>query len=226
MDLTTFKLRYSLQTYCMKFNTLFLLSFTFFACNQQKAGTDLVTKTDTLVGENLTVVATYPQFAFQSKDSAAILHCNEVLKNRTDVQYDLVNANNQGAIEIRSNFKIALENDTLLSLEFFKRNNAATSSPRNLTYHPLMVNLRSYSFYLFPEAIWLNFDRGQLLPYLKKYEEKNPNAAINYASYETGSMDVISFLIAEDSLILYPGGEGEFFGKMRVAVPFSALNLN
>jgi hypothetical protein len=47
----------------------------------------------------------------------------------------------------------------------------------------------------------------------------------NMNAYEDGASYLISFAVTKDSLILYPGDEGEFFGYDRFPIALSELSL-
>jgi hypothetical protein len=73
-----------------------------------------------------------------------------------------------------------------------------------------------------PKDLIPNFDRGKILPYVEKYNlDKKDN--INLLAYQKGSNYVITWGITESHFIIYPGGEGEWFGYDKIEIPLSEL---
>lgn len=161
------------------------------------------------------ILVKYPVIAGDYPDSLLVA-VNRVLSSMTDVNYQI--RNNIETDSVFSDFEVLLENDSLISFEFRKTLFRDTLNAH--FYYGLILNKEDLSAYIAPEALWKNFDRSALIPVIKK-------AGIidfNEYSYRKGSHTIISYALTRDSLIVYPGDEGEFRGRYRIAIPIKHLD--
>lgn len=158
----------------------------------------------------------YPEISGAYPDSL-LLTANRELKNMTDLDYDL--QNNLKSDSLYSGFTVLWENDSLISFEFTKQ--SYLEGQVYTTYYPRVMHKSDLWFYIAPEAIWPDFPREKLLNFMA------PELAegINQNAYKHGSQTLISFALRRDSIIIYPGEEGEFRGKYRIALASKALGL-
>lgn len=162
------------------------------------------------------ITHSYPMISGAFPDSI-LTAVNQSLFNMTDLNYKL--ANELDFDSLHSDYKLLYENDSLLSLEFFKVFYADDQIIKS--YYPRVMHKSDLSFYMAPEALWPGFSRELLLDYF----DTSYAHIINANAYVKDSRTVISFALAHDSIIVYPGEEGEFRGKYRVAIPAAELGL-
>lgn len=134
-------------------------------------------------------------------------------------------------------YNILLQNDTLLSIEFFtyeltfEDNLLSENREHDTIYHSLVINTKKNlqrsgkRLDLLDDIILQSlpgFDRGKLYPYVENYN-KTKNKNINLLAYLTGSNYEITWAITKDEFILYVGGEGEFCGYDKIIIPLIEL---
>ncbi|MEM9821999.1 MAG: hypothetical protein AAF985_13040 [Bacteroidota bacterium] len=127
---------------------------------------------------------------------------------------------------VKGDFRVTLQSQELLSIEFITEQLFGEVS--DTTYHSLVLNpskidegLLSYLSIELGQLI-PQLDRGDLLPYVRRYNEKK-KATINLAAYKKGNKHAIVWGVSERHLLLYVGGEGEFFGQDEIAIPLAEL---
>jgi hypothetical protein len=159
----------------------------------------------------------YPVISGSYPDSV-LLPANRALRKMTELEYDL--GNNIRSDSLYSGYKLLFENDSLLSLEFIKL--SFVDGQVYTTYFPRVMHKTDLTFFIAPEAIWPDFAR-ELLP---NYFDTSRVKSFNENSYSRGSHSIISFALTQDSIIIYPGEEGEFRGRYRVPIPLNTLGLD
>lgn len=126
-------------------------------------------------------------------------------------------------IKVRSDYYVYHQTDTLLSIELRKKVWSEERQEFFNWYYPISFKL--------PEGYWqpleMSLDEkewSKLNLALQDWNREDPeNRHYNAASYVWGDSDLIPFCWSSDSLILYPGGEGESHSQQKFAIAFSDL---
>ncbi|MBR9923361.1 MAG: hypothetical protein GYB31_21215, partial [Bacteroidetes bacterium] len=186
---------------------------------------EVLSKTRSVETPAYSAKATYPQIRGPFPDSI-LSKTNEFLAERGEVSFETPSSMKEELlgldldVSVVSDYRVLFENDSLLSFEIWTIK-THLNSIADTSYYPLVLNKSDLRWYVVPEALFPQFDRELLRPFLP-FGEKH----FHKESYETGANSGISWCLAEDAFILYPGGEGEFFGKFRVEIPIEELMLN
>lgn len=125
--------------------------------------------------------------------------------------------------QISSSYRIHQAKDTLLSIELFKDRSISGEERRIRTYYPLTIKLPEGFFQ--PLELSLNEQQWtKMQEKLESWQKAKPQSRrYNQASYTWGDTDLIPFCLSSDSLILFPGGEGEGHSFQRFSIPLIDL---
>ncbi|MFZ6051410.1 hypothetical protein [Halocola ammonii] len=205
---------------------LILASLSFFAC-QNNSQLEIEKVEETFVSrEGAKVYFSYPRIESGPADSIKVV-LNEWMKNIAELREKKVAEKEftKSEADIVYEYSILFQNDSLLSLENRTIYQASTDQNVPIVYRPIIMNHQNGNGYIAPESLWPNFERSKLIPYLEKtmssfHYKPNMNA------YKEGSGYLFSFAMTEDSLIVYPGNEGEFFSYDRLPIAFSELQMD
>ena len=202
----------------------FFCMLAFLACKEpEKENKTWHMVEDVLIdSQNVRVVSRYIQFS-ESADSS-LRAWNKTLRQRTEptreLQTDLLDpAIYEKGLLIESEGQVLFENDSLMALEY--RLIRKSGNNESISYYPLIILKKEGTIAITPEQLWPDFDRRKLRGiYKQKTDEFNETA------YELGVHTILPFCFSQDSLIVYPGTEGEFFGRNRISVPFADLGIS
>ncbi len=125
--------------------------------------------------------------------------------------------------DLTSDYKLHLQRDTVLSIELIRKAKQANSKEIKETYFPLTVKFPE-GYFLPLEFVLNERQWGKMTEYLKKWQAKWPKQRrYNEASYIWGDNDLIPYCLSSDSLILFPGGEGENQSWQRHSIALKDL---
>lgn len=112
--------------------------------------------------------------------------------------------------------------DSLISVELIRSLKSSTDAQAWRSYYPVTVKL--------PEIYNPPLDQffgakvyEKLLPKLKSWAQGDSNRFYNEQAFSPGTHYAIPYCLSADSLILYPGAEGEFTALNRLAIALSEL---
>lgn len=126
-------------------------------------------------------------------------------------------------VHLVSDYGVLYQSDTLIFFEFLVFSPVSDSFINY--YNPVLLNPEKGNLFLSPEAIWPDFKRSKIRKAVVEYGQIN-ELNINELAYRDSSNHLISFGVNRDSLFLYPGAEGEFFGYGRLGIPLAELGLS
>ncbi len=177
------------------------------------------------LGDGSIIKHAYPQCtgifdtAFQTK-------LNLVLYRIADIQC-LISNNRPSSNRVQENnaiiysgYRTTIKNDSLLGFEFYK-NFEKGDSLIFKEYRAILVNYRNSIFYGEPVEINTSLKRSEILSYIQNADTNKSKFFYNEFSYDDSKNTVLTWTITSDSLLVYPGGEGEAFGYFRVSIPFN-----
>lgn len=166
------------------------------------------------------VVHRYPQLTSYYPDSLR-MGINTALRSTTDVDRYLESCTNkQKPTQIISDYRVLLNNDSILSLEF-KLTRKSAGGVARVTYFPIVLPADTFRLEFY-EDVEKHLHRQKLWPYVQQLSLEQ-GKSFNHEAYKKGSRYHINFAFSEDSLILYPGGEGEFHGFYRLPIPLKKV---
>ncbi len=127
------------------------------------------------------------------------------------------------SIALQSDYKLHLMNDTLLSLEIYTLRKNRQTGQSQTVYFPLSIKLPEGYFqplqFSLSQSQWNTMQEA-----LRQWQEEKPQQRrYNEHSYIWGDSDLIPFCLSKDSLILFPGGEGEGQSYQRLSIAKSRL---
>lgn len=124
---------------------------------------------------------------------------------------------------IKSSYRVHSHLDTLLSIELRSDKLDPNTDSVWTTYYPLTIKFPEGYFY--PLELALSESEWQeMQSKLKTWAANDPqNRQFNEASYVWGDSDLIPYCLSADSLVLFPGGEGESFSRQRMSIALSQL---
>jgi len=172
------------------------------------------------------------QFNYPKVHSSSLgfSNLNGLLKNIPDYNYHAQNCDDSrfSKTSIEGDFKILLQTDEFLSIEFIKRFksddiNKVDSMISGFVINPIAFETNKGSKgEINIHSIIPNFKRGSLYKYVKQYNETR-KANVNLNAYQSESNYHINWTITDRDFILYLGGEGEIFGHDKISIPLDEL---
>lgn len=112
--------------------------------------------------------------------------------------------------------------DSLISIELIRSLKSTKDTKPGRSYYPVTVKL--------PEIYNPPLDQffgakvyEKLLPKLESWAQGDSNRFYNEVAFRPGTHYAIPYCLSADSLILYPGAEGEFTALNRLAIALSDL---
>ena len=154
---------------------------------------------------------------------------NEILEKLPDYNYHSNNCNDSRFSKqiIKGDYKVLFQNSERLSIEFTKKFHRDSISKidemiSGLVINPIELESNETKGLVNITSIIPSFKRGSLYKYVKEYNEVE-GASINLKAYEENSNYNINWAITNEELIVYLGGEGEFFGFDKIEIPISKL---
>ncbi|MEX1189845.1 MAG: hypothetical protein WED33_11350 [Bacteroidia bacterium] len=214
---------------------LSILSLTFiviiYSCSSDQKTLVSSEKESIKLKSGILINHTYPQINKAGSEEIKE-KLNNILKNYTDIQYQIANDSEDDSFnptndgKINSEFTILFESDSLLSIEF-RKDFLLSDSLYYREFRAVLLNHKTGVIQSSPEAYLPDFKRSKLLPFI--YGDllvSESQIYLNEASYLDGRNTTLTWTIKQDSFIVYPGGEGEMFGRYRVSIPCDSLGID
>ncbi len=157
----------------------------------------------------------YPQIR-GVQDSMKSQALNEYLKGAMLLQREVAACleSDESRI-IDADFQTFSNTDSLISLELIL--NKDLGDLKIKSYYPICMYMpEGYN-----PTLEMVMDSGifdKILPKLEAWQAENPDKAFNKLAYRPGANYFIPFGLSKDSLILYPGAEGEMVAFNRLAL--------
>lgn len=205
--------------------TIILLLLIFIGCQTDKANYEVLTQSKTIEKGDCKVPVNYPQIKWKL-DKADQNKVNEMLEKLPEHEYYAQNCSSENPQLVSGKFEILLKTDSVLCIEY--QTDITYKNENKRIFHSLVINpnkdasIDFGSLGIEPVDLIPNFDRGKILPYIERYNLEN-KANINILAYQKGSNYAITWGITESHFIVYPGGEGEWFGNDKIEIPLNEL---
>lgn len=167
----------------------------------------------------------YPEIEGNLAD-VNLIKINDLLERLPEHEFYAHNCDTENPQLVSGNFKVLLKTDSILSIEF--QTDIKYQNEQREIFHALVINPNKDASVdisligLDPADLIPNFDRIKILPYIEKYNSEH-KVNINTLAYQSGSNYVITWGISKSYFIIYPGGEGEFFGYDKIEIPLNEL---
>lgn len=123
---------------------------------------------------------------------------------------------------VLGDYLIHTHTDTLISIELIRAVKSASDAKPTRSYYPVTVKLPE----IFNPPLDLYFGAGiyeKLLPKLESWAQGDSLRFFNELAFKPGTHYAIPYCLSADSLILYPGAEGEFTALSRLPIALSEL---
>ena len=207
---------------------IFIIVIFIYGCESNTNGYEIIKREKTISKNNCRIKILFPEIS-GLEGQRKLAEINKVLENFPKHEYyahDCLEKKRKQN-EVTGDYEILLENDTILSIEF-RTYIQRTDERAHIIYHSVVINPKqAYDSKIGivgidPKQIFPTFKRGMIYPYIKKYSIKHKKH-INLLAYETGSNYIITWAITKTDLIVYPGGEGEWYGDDKVKIPLEKL---
>jgi len=211
----------------MKYLKYVLIVFlpVFIGCQTDDSTYEVLTKSKIVKKENCKVPVDYPQIRWKL-DKENYSKINEMLEKLPEHEYYARNCSSNNPQFAKGKVEVLLKTDSVLCIEY--QTDIEYKKERRTVFHSLVINPNSDasgdfgSIAVEPNDLIPNFDRGKILPHIEKYNLDNKDN-INLLAYQKGSNYAITWGITESHFIIYPGGEGEWFGYDKIEIPLSEL---
>jgi len=202
--------------------TLLLLALTLTACTQlASSALRVVDKRKELVGtEKCQISYRYPQIEGMA-DSLIQKRFNDFLGSVSRIPQAVIHCEKDSVERYRAkgDYSLSSLSDSLLSIEITTQ--YQQNQKQWVQYHPVTVSLPHLYFrpleQQFGAEIWAKVD-----PFLKRWAEKEEHN-YNQEAYHPGTKTVVNYTLGADSLVLYPGSEGEGVARHRLAIGLDQL---
>jgi hypothetical protein len=182
-----------------------------------------------IANDNCLIEFYFPEMRL--KDSRLnLIELNDLLEQFPDYEYqghrcDEANVNKR---IVKGDYKIMLQEDDILSIEFMTHISQVGEQSTRTVYHSLVMNPKEFNenkYSLDPESLFSNFDRKVLKKHVENFNKTN-NQTVNLLAYDTGSNYAITWGLTKETFILYVGGEGEAFGYDKIEIPIDEIKNN
>ena len=197
-----------------------------YSCKSNQDRYEITEQNEIISKDKCKISISYPEISGLT-DKEKTNKLNKILKEFPEHDYYAGNCETYGESNVKGDYQILLQNDSILSIEFrtlIERQNKKVDT----VYHSIVLNPKANDTSqigivgIEPNEIIPNFERGKIYPFVKKYNTENENH-INLLAYETGSNYAITWAISDKDFILYVGGEGELYGNERIKIPLNKL---
>lgn len=207
----------------MKRIFLLLLSLTLLTSCGKEASFKVFTEERNLIDDEHCLIAHRYPVIRGIRDSMTAVGINQYLKEALQLKYRLRDCL-QDSLGQRSvllgDFSTVQLNEDLISLELSLESQKMGSNTRQ--YFPVTLQM--------PEAYNPPLDLllgdgvlNQLLPYLEAWKSEKEGRNFNREAYQAGSNYALPYCLSADSLILYPGSEGEMLAQNRISIALENL---
>lgn len=213
------------SNYSMKHLKYILVIFitAYIGCQTDNSSYEVLAKSKTIEKGDYKVSIDYPQIKW-NLDKGNQNKINKILEKLPEHEYYARNCSSDHPHLVSGKFEVLLKTDSVLCIEY--QTDIEYKNEHRMIFHSLVINPNKATSIDFgsnviqPRDLIPNFDRGKILPYIERYNlEKKVN--INILAYKEGSSYVITWGITERNFIIYPGGEGEWFGYDKIEIPLS-----
>lgn len=181
--------------------------------------------------ESCNISFSYPVVTNSRLDSTTLSELNWIFYNMPEYDYYSHGCNEKRSEKnvIKGDYKILLQKDSILSIEYITVLQHYYGNKQDTIYHSMVLNTKLIKenmtkmlWGILPEQIIPNFDRGKLKPYVEKYNITAERTA-NILAYESGSSYVITWGLTKDNFIIYVADEGEGHGFEKIEIPIEKL---
>jgi hypothetical protein len=194
-------------------------------CQTEPGGYEVLTRSKIIQKEDCKVPVDYPLLKWKTAKGHHD-KINEMLEKLPDHEYYARDCSSGHPQSVKGKFKVLLKTDSILCIEY--QTDIAYKNEHRTIFHSIVINPNKDASIGFgaigiePHDVIPNFDRGKILPYMEKYNREH-NDKVNLLAYQKGSAHVITWGITSSHFIIYPGGEGEWFGDDKLEIPLSEL---
>lgn len=202
--------------------TLIIFLPVFIGCQTDDSSYEILTKSKIIKKGGCEVPVSYPQINWKfSKQNTRL---NEMIESLPEHEYYADNCSSSDLKFVKGKFEVLLKTDSVLCIEY--QTDIEYKDKHRTVFHSLVINPNKDtsgdlgSIEVEPKDLISNFDRGKILPYIERYN-LDSKGNINLLAYQKESNYVITWGITESHLIIYPGGEGEWFGYDKIEIPLS-----
>jgi hypothetical protein len=174
--------------------------------------------------ENCLIDHRYPQLS-GVPDSMTAMGLNRYLREALQLNQALaecLETEIEGRKVILGDYRLHQLSDSLVSLELSRSHSSNTELKPSVSYYPITLNL--------PEVFAPPLDLilgdsiyRKVNQHFAAWAKGDTNRSYNAAAYKNESKYAIPFCLSADSLILYPGAEGEMVALHRLAIALSDL---
>ena len=207
---------------------IFIIIIFIYGCESRKNDYEIIRREKTVSKNNCQIKISFPEIK-GLRDVKKMAIINKVLEKFPEHEYYAHNCEERkiNRNKVSGDYQILLKNDSILSIEF-RTLKQLKNLKTDTIYHTIVINPKvNYDSKngivgIEPKQILPNFQRGMIYPYIKKYNIEN-NENINLLAYETGSNYIITWAVSKTDFIVYPGGEGEWYGKTKIKIPLEKL---
>jgi len=208
----------------MKKSIVLILALALGAC-QPEAKYKLLSLEETFLDDEACLVQLeYPQIRGLA-DSMSSSGINQYLRTALHLERELkscLSPENEGRKVVLGSYKSYLITDSLMSVELVKELQSGAAGKRYKQYYPITISLPEMynppiNFLLGDEI----FDKLRVK--LSDWAADDSSRRFNVEAYQAGSTYALAFCLSADSLILYPGAEGEYLANHRLALSLKDL---
>ena len=201
----------------------FLAAMLLFAC-QNKTPYKIIPQERTLLDdEHCLVVHSYPEIR-GIRDSMTAIGINQYLREALQLKRRIISCLDDSLGErtvLLGDYSVQQISADFISLEL--RLSAQNRGQKQVYFFPASFNMPEA--YNPPLELLLGEDiLVRLRPLLESWKAQEPGRDYNQYAYYSGSNYAIPFCLSADSLILYPGAEGELLATQRLSIALDELN--
>lgn len=207
----------------MKQIFLLLLSLTLLSSCEEEAYYNVITEERNLIDDEHCLIAHRYPVIRGIRDSMTAVGINQYLKEALQLKYrlrDCLEDSLGQRLVLLGDFSTVQLSEDLISLELSLESQKMGSNTRQ--YFPVTLQM--------PEAynppLDLLLGEGvldQILPYLEAWKSEKEGRNFNREAYQAGSNYALAYCLSADSLILYPGSEGEMLAQNRISIALENL---
>lgn len=201
------------------------LSVLLFSACEPRSPYQVQTESRVLIDdENCLIDQQYPRIIGIS-DSMTSMGINRYLGEALHLERELaacLEKEQEGRKVILAHYRLLSLSDSLISLEIIRSSKENSQSPTYKTYFPVTLQL--------PEVFAPPLDLvlgdtiyAKVLKEFKNWAAEDSSRSFNEQAFKRGGEYAIPFCLSADSLILYPGAEGESVAQNRLAIAWKDL---
>jgi len=168
----------------------------------------------------------YPEIKSRNKADSKLIALNNALKSVGEFETFIDRCNPKSPQFMKAfkkydcDYNITLQTDSMLSIEI--QNTAYYNDDFKYTrFNSFLLNTKNWT-QIPLENLFNGLDRGKIYPFIVDYN-KRTGKNINLLAYQSKSNYALTYGMTRDSLVIYVGGEGEWFGNDKVFIPIKKL---